>query len=192
MVVPPTPAGIGTDRNLLRRRLKLLRQHYVLQHKKSPALRDELILALSAATKIGVYVPIGSEAHPDIITAWCRENGKTLFLPCFPDSDSDMVFRIWHAADPLKKGPFGFGEPSSHSAQSIPDLIIVPLVGFDRDLNRIGQGKGHFDRYFAQHPSPIRIGLAFSVQEVDALPVAPWDIPLHGVMTEREWISKNA
>ena len=85
-------------------------------------------------------------------------------------------------------GAFGLLQPRSDAEEVSPDLILAPLVGFDRALRRIGQGAGFYDRAFARLPDARRIGLAWSVQEVDALPTDPWDVPLHAVATEREWI----
>jgi 5-formyltetrahydrofolate cyclo-ligase len=70
-----------------------------------------------------------------------------------------------------------------------PDLILTPLVAFDRSLARLGQGAGHYDRAFARYPLARRIGVAFSVQEVERLPTDAWDVPLHAIVTEREWIA---
>jgi 5-formyltetrahydrofolate cyclo-ligase len=65
---------------------------------------------------------------------------------------------------------------------------MSPLVGFDRSGNRLGQGGGFYDRAFAAFPSARRIGIAWSVQEVDMLPVDSWDEQLHSVITEHERI----
>ena len=58
----------------------------------------------------------------------------------------------------------------------------------DRRGNRLGQGAGQYDRAFAAHPAAWRIGVAWSVQQVDALAPDPWDVPLHAIVTESEWI----
>ena len=73
-------------------------------------------------------------------------------------------------------------------AELTPDIVLTPLVGFDRRGTRLGQGAGHYDRAFAAHPAAWRVGIAWSVQEVDALPADAWDVPLHAIATEREWI----
>ena len=85
-------------------------------------------------------------------------------------------------------GPFGLLQPPGDAEEVVPDLILTPLVAFDRTLARLGQGAGHYDRAFARFPNARRIGVAFSVQQVDRLPTDPWDMPLHAIITEREWI----
>ena len=64
------------------------------------------------------------------------------------------------------------------------------LVAFDRSLNRLGQGGGHYDRTFEKYPDAIRIGLAWSVQEADNIPVERHDVTLHAIVTESELIQK--
>jgi 5-formyltetrahydrofolate cyclo-ligase len=69
-----------------------------------------------------------------------------------------------------------------------PALILCPLLGFDRAGGRLGQGGGHYDRYFATHPHILRIGVGWSVQEVDAIPAESTDARLDAVLTEQEFI----
>ena len=59
-----------------------------------------------------------------------------------------------------------------------PDVIVAPLIAFDRAMNRLGQGGGYYDRAFARFPDALRIGLAWSAQELDDVPADPWDLPL--------------
>jgi len=81
--------------------------------------------------------------------------------------------------------------PAEHDSTRWLDLVLVPLVGFDADGNRLGMGAGFYDRHFAflRHRSawrrPLLIGLGFELQRVDRLPAGPHDVPLWGVVTER-------
>lgn len=86
-------------------------------------------------------------------------------------------------------GPLGIPQPSTTGVACIPDIFLIPLVGFDPQLNRLGQGGGFFDRALAACPSALRIGIAWSVQQVDAIPVDPWDIPMHAIITEMGWMT---
>src|SRR3546814_11534289 len=81
-----------------------------------------------------------------------------------------MDFRRWRLGEPLEKGPWGTQQPADHAALAAPDIIFCPLVGFDRRGGRIGQGGGHYDRYFAAHPGALRIGIGWSVQAIAAPP----------------------
>lgn len=70
------------------------------------------------------------------------------------------------------------------------DIVIVPLVAFDKDCNRIGMGGGWYDGYFAAHPNTKKIGLAFETQKVPAVPISPIDVPLDMVVTETKTYSR--
>src|SRR3546814_5391288 len=81
--------------------------------------------------------------------------------------------------------------PADNVALAAPDSIFCPLVGFDRRGGRIGQGGGHYDRYFAAHPGALRIGIGWSVQEIDATPRESTDIALDAILTEQEFILRS-
>ena len=102
-----------------------------------------------------------------------------------------MRFLAWQVGDPLVAGPSGLLQPAADTKAVVPDTILVPLIGFDRALNRLGQGAGYYDRAFATLTDARRIGLAWSVQELSALPCDPWDEPLHAIATERGWIEPS-
>ena len=92
------------------------------------------------------------------------------------------------------KGAFDIEEPANGpdwAFEASPAILLCPLVGFDRDGNRLGMGKGCFDRWLAQHQHRITeiIGLAFSCQELETIPNEAHDIPLHTIITEKEIIS---
>jgi 5-formyltetrahydrofolate cyclo-ligase len=100
-----------------------------------------------------------------------------------------LIFRTWDPGDSIVVTSLGFSQPLDHSLIVQPDLILTPLLGYDRSLNRLGQGAGHYDRAFAQWPGALRVGVAWSVQELDHVPTDPWDIPLDAILTERDWIT---
>jgi 5-formyltetrahydrofolate cyclo-ligase len=107
--------------------------------------------------------------------------------PPTPDA-AVMHFVRWHPDARLAPGRMGIPQPEAGGDMVVPAVLLTPLVGFDRRGRRLGQGGGYYDRWFAAHPEAMRIGIAWSVQEVDALPVDPWDMPLHAIVTEKEWI----
>src|SRR3546814_2508589 len=92
----------------------------------------------------------------------------------------------------FRSGPWGTQQPADHAALAAPDIIFCPLVGFDRRGGRIGQGGGHYDRYFAAHPGALRIGIGWSVQEIDATPRESTDIALDTILTKQEFIHCGA
>ena len=138
---------------------------------------------------IAGYVAIGSEADPAALLAQAHGQGKTIALPYVERMAVPMRFLRWSPGEPLKQGRRGLFQPDPATAPEVaPDLFLAPLVGFDRRLHRLGQGAAYYDRAFARVPDAVRVGIAWSVQEVDMVPDDPWDVPLHAVLTEREWI----
>lgn len=135
------------------------------------------------------YVAVGSEVDLMPLLSRAAARGTTLALPHIAARDAPMRFLRWQSGAPLAVGAFGLRQPPSDADEVVPDLIVTPLLGFDRHMARIGQGAGFYDRAFTALPDARRIGVAWGVQEVDRLPVDPWDVPLHAVATEREWIA---
>lgn len=141
-----------------------------------------------AGTTVAAYVALGSEADPAALLRAASDAGCTTALPHVTGKASPMRFLAWSPGDLLVDGPFGLRQPAATAAEVAPDLILVPLLAFDDALNRLGQGAGHYDRALSLRPNAIAIGVAWSVQQVDALPADPWDAPLDAVLTERSWI----
>lgn len=138
------------------------------------------------------YMPVGSEADPAPFVQAAVAAGCVLALPHVVDRATPIRFLAWELETALAAGPFGLSQPAAHAAELAPAIILTPLLGFDRRGNRIGQGAGHYDRAFAAHAAAWRVGLARSVQEVAAIEQDPWDMPLHAVATEKEWITTMA
>ncbi|MFD2814344.1 5-formyltetrahydrofolate cyclo-ligase [Paracoccus aerius] len=98
-----------------------------------------------------------------------------------------LVFRQWQG-EPLVPGPFGTFHPAESQPVLTPQVLIVPLVGFDRQGNRIGYGGGYYDRtlQLLRRSGPVAaIGLAFAVQQLPAIPAEPFDQPLDLIVTDR-------
>lgn len=143
---------------------------------------------LASGLVVASYAPIGDEADPSPLVRTAAGAGCRLALPHVVDRATPLRFLSWSDEIALATGPFGLSQPADSAAEVVPDIILTPMLGFDRGGNRIGQGAGHYDRAFAAHPHAWRIGVAWSVQEVAALQPDPWDVPLHAIATEREWI----
>lgn len=144
---------------------------------------------IERATCIAGYRAAGSEADPDALLAFAVDAGKTIALPHVERRSVPMRFLRWAPGDSLLPGRWGLEQPDIAAAPEVaPDLILAPLLGFDRRLHRLGQGAAYYDRAFARYPDAVRVGIAWHVQEVDLVPDDPWDVPLHAVLTEREWI----
>ena len=175
-----------TDKLALRARLRAARDELGLTAAIPVALA--FTERLASRPTIASYLPIGSEADPSAFVAAARDADCTLALPHVMTRVAPLRFLIWDDAVPLTAGPFGLRQPPALAAEVQPDVILTPLLGFDRRGNRLGQGAGHYDRAFAAHPDAWRIGIALSVQALDALIPDPWDVPLHAIATESDWI----
>jgi 5-formyltetrahydrofolate cyclo-ligase len=151
-------------------------------------VRPELVDKIQAMRCIGSYCSIGSE--PDLVAVNHMITGRkiALALPRVTGRGAVMRFHAWSDGDALEKAEFGFLQPLITAALVEPDLLLVPMLGFDRDLHRLGQGAGHYDRYCENYPGTARIGIAWSVQEVADLVADPWDMPMDAICTEKEWI----
>lgn len=135
-----------------------------------------------AARIIAGYVALRDELDPAPLMAALAAAGLSLALPRM--TASGLAFHAYEMGGPLEKGAFGVAEPPARAPIVAPDVILAPLVAFDRRGNRLGYGKGFYDRAFAAHPEAVRIGLAFSVQEVPVVPVEAYDLPLAAILTE--------
>lgn len=136
---------------------------------------------------VAVYLPIGSEIDPRPLMGKLDAAGAKLALPCVQE-DGTMVYRAYRRGDMLEKRPFGLLEPNPEVPEVQPTLVITPLLGFDRSGNRLGYGKGHYDRALTRLRDQGRVfacGLAFFGQEVETVPAESHDVPLDWVMTER-------
>ncbi len=148
-----------------------------------------LVKLIEQSDVIALYSAIGSEAPTARLAEYLAEMGK---ITAFPEvvKNSPLEFRKVSNIDLLEAGFRNIAEPNANCPAITPDLIIAPMIAFDRSMNRLGQGGGYYDRTFEKYPEAIRIGLAWSVQETDAVPVQPHDIPLHMIVTESEIIQK--
>ena len=156
---------------------KLIRKHF---HKK------KIIIA--------GYYPSNYEVN---ILNFLEEASKKKFKIVLPviKSSNKMSFKSWIFKEPLYVSKFGILEPNNLGKEIIPDLIMVPLVAFDRKLNRIGYGKGYYDRSFQKinkiKKKTITLGIAYSFQKCGTIPTNKYDFKLNYVFTEQGIISSN-
>lgn len=156
-------------------------------------LMAQILPRLNPDAVVAAYYPMKDEIDPMPILTALTANGTVTALPWFADRDAPMMFRRVPADAP---GPWGVLQPANDAPPVRPDIILVPLVAADLACNRIGHGKGHYDRALAnlRASGAVRtIGLAWDTQVVDApLPTDPWDIPLDAIATPDRWIEATA
>ena len=175
-----------TDKLALRARLRAARDGF--DRSTAIPVADGFAARLADRPVVASYIAIGSEADPAAFVAAAREAGCTIALPHVTTRAAPFRFLAWDRDEALVDGPFRLRQPAAEATEVRPDIILTPLLGFDRAGNRLGQGAGHYDRAFAAHPAAWRIGIAWSVQAVDMLVPDPWDVPLHAIATESDWI----
>lgn len=150
------------------------------------------------ATHIALYLPNDGEIDPRPLLRAAQQRGKATYLPVLsPWPRSKMVFQRIRPGERLQKNRFGIDEPRRNRKQQRKvwtlDLVLLPLVGFDRHGARLGMGVGFYDRSMAYRAlrknwhKPTLLGLAHECQQVERLSMASWDVPLQGTVTDKAW-----
>jgi 5-formyltetrahydrofolate cyclo-ligase len=140
---------------------------------------------------VGAYRPMGSEMDPAPLPRRLAATGVMLALPRAVDRDAPLEYRLWDGGSPLSPDAFGVASPPASAPLAHPDLVIAPLLGFDRGGHRLGQGGGTYDRTLANLRASRRVfvlGLAYSAQETDQIPHEPHDQRLDAVLTEAAYL----
>lgn len=127
------------------------------------------------AKSVMMYFPIKGEVLTDKIIKNALENDKILLAPKV--MGDKMVPVIFNLSSPLRKGSFGVTEPLGEIYEGKIDLVIVPALAFDKSLNRIGFGKGYYDK-FLKDKKCVKIGIGYDFQIVDKIPSSEHDVPM--------------
>jgi 5-formyltetrahydrofolate cyclo-ligase len=138
--------------------------------------------AFPAAAVIAGFWPIADEIDIRPLLHGLAERGHPIALPVTGRRGEPLVFRAWQPGETLLPGRFGTSHPAG--PEVTPDILLMPLLAFDSQGNRLGYGGGFYDRTVALLPRALRIGCAFSVQELDSVPTGPYDQKLHAIATE--------
>jgi 5-formyltetrahydrofolate cyclo-ligase len=190
-----------------------LRRHLIAERNKMPlALQQQKTAALFhhlqtlpqfiASQHIAGYWPMQGEISPLPILEQALLVKKKWYLPIIkPLKEKSLLFVEYRKDDLLTINRFGVLEPLLKKEAIFPaaklDLVLVPLVAFDRFGQRLGMGKGYYDYTFAflrknTSPTlkkPYLLGLAYDLQETETIPQEGWDIPLNGILTESRYLS---
>lgn len=195
---PPEAASqLGGSRQDLRRQMR--------QRRSRLSKRERSLAAASLARQLNTYLPFRRARHigsylahggeldtlPALRRHQCR--GQTLYLPTVTLSPSPSITMLrWVESKRMLTNIFGINEPARSKQRSRPlwalDVLLIPLVAFDQTGNRLGMGGGFYDRLLAKlayHPRrPLLIGIGYRFQQVDHLPIEPWDMPLDRIITD--------
>ncbi len=178
------------EKKALRKQVRAAKQAIPLNEKiaRSRAIFEqvEALPQFMQAHTILLYWSMDDEvATHAFVEKWYRD--KTVLLPCV-DGD-DLVLRQYTGPDCLQAGPqFGIGEPRGPVFSRTDEIamIVVPGVAFDSRCNRMGRGRGFYDRLLKSTPQAFKVGVAFRFQMFDAIPVEPFDVPMNCVITETD------
>jgi 5-formyltetrahydrofolate cyclo-ligase len=188
------------QKSLLRNELRQRRRALSCRHQRLAAQR--VARALKALPEyqnsqhIALYLHSDGELACDAIVTLLGHQQRHCYLPVVSGRRGHMHFYPYRANQLLLANRYQLQEPAQQRRVAknprALDIVLLPLVGFDRQGHRLGMGGGYYDRAFAfkhsapRHTRPLMIGIAHSIQEVAKLPAEPWDVPLDIILTERE------
>jgi 5-formyltetrahydrofolate cyclo-ligase len=147
--------------------------------------------AISPGSIVSGFMPLKSEINPLPLMKRLAGAGAMLALPVVAGRGKPLVMRAWRSGEPLAEGVWGLRQPKPEAPEVEPDILLVPLLAFDRAGHRIGYGAGYYDMTIARLRTlkiVTAIGIAFAAQEVSTVPATARDEKLDLVLTEREMI----
>ena len=150
-----------------------------------------LPLSIPVGAIVSGFMPMKSEINPLPLMKKLADAGARLALPVTGRRGQPLTMRDWTWGEPLPSGVWGIREPKPQALQVEPDILLVPLLAFDRAGYRLGYGGGYYDLTLAQlrsRKAVIAVGLAFAIQEIAGVPTTPRDATLDLVLTEHEVI----
>ncbi|WXU00421.1 MAG: 5-formyltetrahydrofolate cyclo-ligase [Catillopecten margaritatus gill symbiont] len=171
----------------LRQQRRAIKPHERESFAKNLALQAKRVIKIQYKYKVALYLENDGEINPKYIKKWLNLQKIELYLPVLVKKS----LKFAKIGEKFKKNRFGINEPDTSvllNANQM-NIILMPLVGFDVNKNRIGMGGGFYDRTLAfkkrqgQYTNPKLCGLAFDCQKVDKIEPKAWDIPLDMVIT---------
>jgi 5-formyltetrahydrofolate cyclo-ligase len=190
----PESQSIEAAKSALRRSALALRDA-MPPEERAAASQALAARAFPAAVEPGVivsgFIPLKSEIDIRPLMRALADRGAKLALPVVVGRGEPLVMRAWEFGAPLKGGGWGISEPPAGASEVLPDILLVPLLAFDRAGHRIGYGAGYYDMTITAlraKKAVTAIGMAFAAQEVAGVPTTPRDARLDLVLTEREVI----
>jgi 5-formyltetrahydrofolate cyclo-ligase len=188
------PSSIADQKSALRREAAARRDALPAEARKAAAEAiavRRFPLPVAPGTVVAGFMPMKTEINPSPLMKTLADTGATLALPKIGGRGKPLVMRAWAWGSPLDTGQWGIREPKPEYPEVDPDILLVPLLAFDRAGHRIGYGAGYYDMTIARlrgMKKVTAIGIAYAAQEIAQVPVTPRDAALDLVLTEREVI----
>ncbi|HHZ12396.1 MAG: 5-formyltetrahydrofolate cyclo-ligase [Caldicoprobacterales bacterium] len=179
-------------KEMLALRNELTREEYLINNRNIRALFSTITYGYTPQNFMS-YVNIGKEVNTRNIIECLLLDGKKVSVPiCVTETTRLIASQIYDLAE-LAPSHFGLLEPIAEFVRQVDpkeiEVVLVPGLAFDRRGNRLGYGKGYYDRFLIKlSPRALKIGLAYSFQIIDEVPIDDFDIPLDIIVTEREII----
>ncbi len=186
-MIPITPLTKKSHRQEILKRIENVDWAIVsvqINHQLQTYFKDQSFLIIAGFSQ--------HKDEPDILPflRFWQQQGGTCCLPMVVASEQPLLFRVWDLEKPLVKGAYGILAPTETEPEIIPDLVLTPLVAFDRQGSRLGRGAGHYDLTIKalrnQNPKVQIIGVAAHQQFIESQATEPHDEPLDGVVTDKE------
>lgn len=176
------------EKNELRKKIRLLKKQYSFNQLNEFSRIAVLKVLNSKYWKnskcVLLYYPLPDEIDVRELIIKGKLSGKTILLPKV--TKEDMVLKVYEDENSLKKGAFNILEPSGEDFFEEDyykiDLAIIPGMAFDKDFNRLGRGKGYYDKFLKKIPHAKKIGICFPFQFLEALPMEPHDEKMSNVV----------
>ena len=180
------------NKHLLRKKfLKLRKKKYYEIPDNKLSLLIEYIKKRIKKKKLSIialYYPSNFEFNIFKILNYLKKYNTKFLLPIVQDSRK-LKFERWDERDILLVNKFGIPEPIKSKKNYLPDIVLVPLLAFDNEKNRLGYGKGFYDKYLSNlvkiNTKAEAIGIAFSFQKYKKIPTSKFDFQLNRIFTEK-------
>ena len=173
-----------SSKGILRKKFSLIRKNRYFEVSESFFTPLIKIIKKKNIKNIAIYYPSNYEVSTiKLFKTLSNTKGFSTSLPAL--SNGVMKFVRWNLLQPLKVNDFGFLDPISGKIDCRPDLIVVPLLAYDKLKNRLGYGKGYYDKFLRKNKNILTIGLAFSFQKFNKIKTSKFDVKLNYILTEK-------
>lgn len=180
-------------------RTRLIAERLALPSRTRKLLSDRIAARLAeaigdpAGLTVSTYAPFRGEPGLASVVASVVGRGARHALPVVIARGQPLVFRLWSPGEPLERGIWNIPQPPQQAAAVVPDVIIAPIVGFDRDCFRLGYGGGFYDRTLASFASRPRVfGVGYSQAILATIYPLPHDVRMTSIITEESILEQAA